>query len=92
MELLLDGKYVVRVVDGAPKLFNRSTGELVPDDVPKILFLATDRVFNPAILQEYRRLCERDGCKRSHLDGLVGRLHAFARFLEDQGGRMKQPD
>ena len=82
----IDPKYRI-VFDEIVKVSN---GEEIPHDEPLILFRAKDRLA-VSMLHKYLSLCIDDGCTPEHLNGVVERIAAFARFASEHPERMKQP-
>jgi hypothetical protein len=74
-------------VNAEGKLFNRASGEVIPDDEPVMIFRARDK--NAALMiSYYRRLCS----DAHHSDVVGKRLHDFVDFAHAHPERMKEPD
>lgn len=69
------------------KLYNRNSGNVIPDDEPVMIFRARDRHAAKAI-QYYLSLCSDE----NHKDVVAGRHADFARFAVEHPDRMKEPD
>lgn len=66
-------------IDG-DRIYKTSTGEVVPEDEPVILFRARDRLAMPMLLH-YRQLCADDGAtdyQLESMDRMVERFQLYA--------------
>lgn len=70
------------------RLFNRASGEFIPEDEPVFIFRARDRHAIYAIAQ-YKGHFLRD---ESHKDAVGKRIQDFRNFMEANPARMKEPD
>jgi hypothetical protein len=69
------------------RLFNRASGEFIPDDEPVFIFRARDWHTKPTIAYYMGRFCAGE-----HRVAIEGRVHQFGRFSADHSDRMKEPD
>jgi hypothetical protein len=83
---MIDGKFHVK----GSKIIKTSSGEVVPEDEPLMLFRARDHLAL-SLLVYYRRLSELDGCTDYHMAGVDARIAKFVQFANDHPERMKQP-
>jgi len=87
------------VVDGMPasqepkygirdnRLYNRSSGEFIPEDEPVFIFRARD-VHAFSILAHYGN----EVCNPAHAAAILARVNDFKRFWNNNPDRMKEPD
>lgn len=68
-------------------IYNRASGEPIPDDEPVFIFRARDRNAIAALLR-YMDICYDD----EHRLAVAKRVVDFQRFAADHPHRMKQPD
>ena len=78
-------KYEAR--DG--RIYNRATGESIPDDEPVFILRARD-VHAISMLAHYGAAVVHG--QLEHWDAVQERLNDFSRFRRDHPERMKQPD
>lgn len=69
------------------KLYNRKSGNVIPDDEPVMVFRARD-VHAAKAIGFYRELCE----NAEHKAIVQDRLDDFTRFAAEHPDRMKEPD
>jgi hypothetical protein len=82
----IDSKYAT---DGT-YLYNKVSGEVLPEDEPLFLLRARDILAVDAI-QHYLNLCNANKCVESHLLGVIEVLRRFENFQVEHPDRMKQP-
>lgn len=72
------------------RIFNRASGEQIPDDEPVFILRARDSTAVATLLHYYmgHRACQND----AHADAVLRRVHDFHRFIKDHPERMKYPD
>ncbi|MCY1166944.1 hypothetical protein D9M73_68980 [compost metagenome] len=73
--------------NGGGKLFNRATGNVIPDDEPVMIFRAQDRNVVPMLWAYYDTCLNAD-----HRAVIKSRISDFERFAEAHPERMKEPD
>lgn len=76
-------KYGIR----GEQLFNRQSGELIPEDEPLMIFRGRD-VHVVKMLSYYVNMCSNE----DHKIALMHRMAHFMKFAEDNPDRMKEPD
>lgn len=69
------------------RIFNRASGEQIPDDEPVFIFRARD-VYALHALREYRGWIS----DAHHRAAVTGRIADFRAFAEAHPERMKEPD
>jgi hypothetical protein len=74
-------------VDKRGRIFNRSSGEVIPDDEPVFILRARDR-WAIDVLLHYQGLCQ----DREHRLAVERRIEEFDRFQDENAERMKEPD
>lgn len=86
MDAKQEPKYEAR--DG--RIFNRASGEAIPDDEPVFILRARDTTAVATLLHYYHghRLAEND----QHADAVLQRVLDFQRFMREHPERMKYPD
>jgi hypothetical protein len=72
------------------KIIKTSSGEVVPEDEPLILFRARDYLAL-TMLDYYRVLCIADGCTGYQLEKLDAVIADFQQYTVDHPEMMKQP-
>lgn len=72
------------------QILKTSTGEVVPESEPTILFRGRDHLALP-LLEHYIRLCELDGCNDFQLASMAKMVDKFRKFKDDNPLMMKQP-
>jgi len=82
---IIDGKFHVE----GSQIIKTTSGEVVPEDEPLLLFRGRDRLALPT-LEHYRKMCADDGCNDFQLGILDARIAAFREYAADPR-RMKQP-
>lgn len=72
------------------RIYNRASGEAIPDDEPVFILRARDTTAVATLLHYYHghRLCQND----RHADAVLQRLRDFQRFQREHPERMKYPD
>lgn len=70
-------------------LFNRSSGERIPDDEPIFILRAKDLYAETAI-RIYSVLCKNS--TKSHVDAVIRRAEDFKRFKSHNSSLIKVPD
>jgi len=83
----MDAKQEPKYESCAGRIFNRASGQAIPDDEPVFIFRARD-IHAREALEAYA--CVLD--PGQHRDAVVQRIADFARFSADHPERMKQPD
>ncbi len=74
-------------LEGDGRIFNRASGEVIPDDEPIMIFRARDK--NAALMiAYYKKLC----IDQHHKNVVNKRLHDFVDFAHAHPERMKEPD
>jgi hypothetical protein len=68
------------------RIYNRETGNAIPDDEPVFILRARD-IHAVDALVEYLRLCKVDG----HKTVVMRRLQDFKNFAADNPERMREP-
>ncbi len=75
-------------IDDNGQLIKTKTGEVIPDDVPLILYRGTDRLALP-MLKYYRQLCVDDGCTDYQLESMDRMIKQFEDYADTSV--VKQP-
>ena len=78
-------KYDVDARSG--RIFNRTTGENIPENEPVMILRAKDKNAAMAIAY-YKKLCS----NKNHAKIIKGRLHDFVEFSHNYPEKMKEPD
>lgn len=84
MEITQEPKYGIK----DNRLYNRSSGEVIPDDEPVFIFRAKDALALEA-LKRYINLFHPD---KEHHKAISERIKDFEKFAGDHPERMKYPD
>jgi hypothetical protein len=74
-------------VNAEGRIFNRVSGEAIPDDEPVMIFRARDKNAAPMIVH-YIKLC----ADEHHREIVAARLYDFIEFMHAYPERMKEPD
>lgn len=96
MASLIDPKFMLRDIDSKfavsidGKIYNKSSGEIVPEDEPLFLLRARDVLAND-LLTEYWNLSLKAGCNEYHAYLLGTTRGKFLKFRHDHPERMKIP-
>jgi len=69
------------------RLYNRASGEFIPEDEPVFIFRARD-VHAFSILAHYGN----EVCNPAHASAILARVNDFKRFWNNNPDRMKEPD
>ncbi len=69
------------------KIYNRQSGEMIPDDEPIFILRARDRKA-PSIIAHYAELCQ----DPTHKDAVRTRSAQFFNWQECHKDRVKEPD
>ncbi len=83
LSLEQEPKYTVR----GGKIFNRASGEAIPDDEPVFIFRARDKQAAYALIS-YLTVC----VDPEHVSAVTKRIQDFCRFENQHPSRMKEPD
>jgi len=74
-------------INASGQLFNRITGEVIPNDEPVFILRARDK--NAALaIAYYKKLC----CNKDHQATVNDRLHQFVDYAHEHPECMKEPD
>ncbi|MDP2901783.1 MAG: hypothetical protein Q8N96_01545 [Methylovulum sp.] len=74
-------------VNNIGRIVNRSSGEIIPDDEPVMIFRARDK--NAAfVISYYAKIC----ADEKHQAAVKSRLHDFVDFAHQNPEKMKEPD
>jgi len=74
-----------------PVIVNSTTGKVLPEDEPLILFRGQDKLVHPLLLV-YADMCLAEGSPKKQVDLVDDTLAKFDRFAEENHDRMKVPD
>lgn len=83
MNINQEPKY--EIIDG--KLFNRQSGEQIPDDEPIFILRARDMLALGCLVKYWTSILNNE-----HAEAVHFRIAQFKRFAEQHPGRMKSPD
>ena len=59
--------------------------------IPIFVFTAKDKL-SPDTIATYRLGCEKNGCNKTHLDGIEVRLEEFTNWQKQNPNQVKLPD
>lgn len=90
IETDLGDKYHLVMIDGRPRIANKQSGQVIPEDEPVMIFRARDH-HALATLRRYDELCLMDGCTAEHLAGIGECFRLFNVFRNEHPERMKRP-
>jgi hypothetical protein len=90
IEIRSSDPLLVQALSEEPRIVNRQSGEAIPDDEPIFILRARDVLAVP-LLKEYFALVYGQ-CGDSHITAVRKRLAQFAKWQEENPGRVKKPD
>lgn len=86
----MDPKQEPKYQANGGRIFNRASGEQIPDDEPVFILRARDSTAIATLLHYYMgHLASQND---QHAEAVLGRLHDFQRFQREHPERMKYPD
>ena len=86
----MDSKQEPKYKAEGGRIFNRSSGEQIPDEEPVFILRARDTTAIPTLLHYY--LAHLASQNTAHAESVLRRVHDFQQFLTNHPDRMKYPD
>jgi len=83
---IIDDKFHIE----GDQIIKTSSGEIIPEDEPLLLFRARDYLALP-LIEHYKKLCVIDGCNDYQLEGINKCIQRFEQFAKENPNKMKQP-